>query len=144
MDGSPSLHTSYTRRFFAIGIAMALIFSFGLHDIHLEHEHGQAAGAHTHAAQGLDHKGEGSSGSSVVTISEYLHAMDRKLFIVVLSFFWLLVGVVGLFGAKKHELFGAQHSTLFRFQILSVYFAVVYSYLVELFRRGVIHNRHYG
>lgn len=59
-------------RFFVL-LSCTMLFSFGIHDIQLQHSH-QSSG------QGGRHE---NAGQHTLAVSDYLHATDRKLFFLI-------------------------------------------------------------
>ena len=133
-----SMFTFFQSRFLTIFVALALVFSFGVHSIELSHEHP----GHGHL-DGSYHPGEKET---VLSLNEYIHGQEQKLFLAILLA-TLLIGsllrpsflnssietFVQVFTLKLGSVFVSLYKKLLYFTI----------YLVCLFQKGVLNPKLY-
>lgn len=113
-------------------LAGALIFSFGLHSVQIDHIHFNALHSHTE-----EHK------SKFVSLETYMHLSDKKIFLFIpiatlLPFFILNAS---LMLKAQLVLLSGWYTRLLRRQ--SVQQSRVHNYLCYFLRKGIFHSKAY-
>lgn len=137
MAREPVSHIS--RLFFICTLSFSLVLSFGLHSIEVEHVHPGHHPGHYAA-------GQHSEGTDVINIDEYFHATEQKFFLALLLLIFagaLMANVFRSWGARFVCFISAilmRHRFAYSMRLR---FVCRYStcYLIELFRRGILHPK---
>lgn len=136
-----TIYTVCRSTLLSVTIVCALIFSFGIHSVEMVHEHP----GHAHN-DGAYHPGEVEN---ILSLHEYIHANEQKLFLFILMSFLVL-------GSLYVPFFLQASDTAFTrlLHTLHTYFHCIRQrwhafqgrcrcYLTVLFQKGILHPKSY-
>jgi nitrate/nitrite transporter NarK len=115
-----------------IALSCLLVFSFGLHTVQVKHMHPTG---HVH--------GEASEDADLVTLDEYLHGTEKKLFFYILIsflFFGAFIGFSLLNSVLTHVLI--EHAS-FRIRNKKSFSCRCYDYLCTILSGGILNPKAY-
>ena len=121
---------------FSILVTVTLLFSFGFHSVQIAHSHP----GHTEHHGNTQQEGQEHGGGSL-SLGEYMHAADKKLFIILASLSLLAFSFLATFGSWEQFMVSILHrySTVFRhFKNIPTR---LYSFLSQCLRIGILHPK---